>query len=463
MKESKTVRDRIRADLCVIGAGSAGLSLAAGAVQMGASVILIEQSRMGGECLNTGCVPSKALLAAAARGEGFTAAYEHMRGAIAAIEPHDSAERFRGLGAYVVHGKARFVAPRFLEVGDTSVTARRFCICTGSALVVPAIPGLDTVPYFTNETLFDSAPEPSHLLVLGGGPIGVEMSQAYRRLGAEVTLVEKSRLLGRDDPELVEVVRQRLIEEGVTIHEDSPVSAIAASGEGIVLTCGTGETERRLSGSHLLVAAGRRPNVDGLGLEEAGVALNDGVPLVDGRLRTTNKRIFALGDVVGPYRFTHMASHQARTVIANALFRLPARVCYDAVPWVTYTDPELAHVGLSEAEARAQGHELRVLRFSFHENDRAICERVTQGLVKVVVTRRGRVLGASIVGRHAGELILPWTLAVKNRIGVGKLAQVIVPYPTLSEASARAAGSFHTPALFGPRTRRLVRLLARLG
>ncbi len=463
MKESRTIRDRIRADLCVIGAGSAGLSLAAGAVQMGASVILIEQSRMGGECLNTGCVPSKALLAAAARGEGFAAAYAHMRGAIAAIEPHDSAERFRGLGAHVVLGKARFVAPRFLEVGDTSVTARRFAICTGSAPVVPAIPGLDAVPHFTNETLFDTAPEPSHLLVLGGGPIGVEMSQAYRRLGAEVTLVERSSLLGRDDPELVEIVRRQLIEEGVTIYEDSPVSAVEAGSDGVVLTCGTGEAERRLVGSHLLVAAGRRPNVSGLGLEEAGVALNDGVPLVDGRLRTTNKCIFALGDVVGPYRFTHMASHQARTVIANALFRLPARVRYDAVPWVTYTDPELAHVGLSEAQARAAGHEPRVLRFPFAENDRAICEGATRGLVKAVATRRGRVLGASIVGRHAGELILPWTLAVKNRIGVGKLAQAIVPYPTLSEASARAAGSFHTPALFGPRTRRLVRLLARLG
>ncbi len=463
MKGSGTIRDRIRADLCVIGAGSAGLSLAAGAVQMGASVILIEQSRMGGECLNTGCVPSKALLAAAARGEGFAAAYAHMRGAIAAIEPHDSAERFRGLGAHVVLGKARFVAPRFLEVGDTSVTARRFAICTGSAPVVPAIPGLDTVPYFTNESLFDSVPEPSRLLVLGGGPIGVEMSQAYRRLGAEVTLVERSSLLGRDDPELVEIVRRQLIEEGVTIHEDSPVSAVEAGSDGVVLTCGTGGSERRLAGSHLLVAVGRRPNVSGLGLEEAGVALNEGVPLVDGRLRTTNKRIFALGDVVGPYRFTHTASHQARTVIANALFRLPARVRYDAVPWVTYTDPELAHVGLSEAQARAAGHEPRVLRFPFAENDRAICEGATRGLIKAVTTRRGRVLGASIVGRHAGELILPWTLAVKNRIGVGKLAQVIVPYPTLSEASARAAGSFHTPALFGPRTRRLVRLLARLG
>ncbi len=463
MSGSGTIRDRIRADLCVIGAGSAGLSLAAGAVQMGASVILIEQSRMGGECLNTGCVPSKALLAAAARGEGFAAAYAHMRGAIAAIEPHDSAERFRGLGAHVALGKARFVAPRFLEVGDTSVTARRFAICTGSTPVVPAIPGLDTVPYFTNESLFDSAPEPSHLLVLGGGPIGVEMSQAYRRLGAEVTLVEKSRLLGRDDPELVEVVRRRLIEDGVTVHEDTPVSAVEAGAEGVVLTCGTGEAGRRIAGSHLLVAAGRRPNVDGLGLEEAGVALDEGVPLVDRRLRTTNRRIFALGDVVGPYRFTHMASHQARTVIANVLFRLPARVRYDAVPWVTYSDPELAHVGLSEEEARAAGHEPRVLRFPFAENDRAICEGATRGLVKVVATRRGRVLGASIVGRHAGELILPWTLAVKNRLGVGKLAQAIVPYPTLSEASARAAGSFHTPALFGPRTRRLVRLLARLG
>ena len=460
---SRTVTGKIRADLCVIGAGSGGLSIAAGAVQMGASVILIEQSRMGGECLNTGCVPSKALLAAAARGDDFAAAYDHMRQVIAAIEPHDSAERFRGLGAHVVFGKAQFVARRFLEVGDTSVTARRFIVATGSAPVIPSIPGLDSVPYFTNETLFDSAPEPSHLLVLGGGPVGVEMAQAYRRLGAEVTLVEGKRLLGRDDPELVAIVRAQLIEDGVTIHEETPVTAVEADGAGVALTCGSGDASVRLSGSHLLVAAGRRPKIEGLGLEDAGVALNDGVPLIDARLRTTNKRIFAIGDVVGPYRFTHTASYQARIVITNALFRLPARVRYDAVPWVTYTDPELAHVGLSEAEARAKGNEVRILRFPFEENDRAIAEGATRGLVKVVATRRGRVLGASIVGAHAGELILPWVLAVKYRLGVGKLAQAIVPYPTLSEASARAAGSFHAPMLFGPRTKRLVRMLARLG
>ena len=460
---SRTVTGKIRADLCVIGAGSGGLSIAAGAVQMGASVILIEQSRMGGECLNTGCVPSKALLAAAARGDDFAAAYDHMRQVIAAIEPHDSAERFRGLGAHVVFGKAQFVARRFLEVGDTSVTARRFIVATGSAPVIPSIPGLGSVPYFTNETLFDSAPEPRHLLVLGGGPVGVEMAQAYRRLGAEVTLVERKRLLGRDDPELVPIVRAQLIEDGVTIHEETPVTAVQADGAGVALTCGSGDASLRLSGSHLLVAAGRRPKIEGLGLEDAGVALNDGVPLIDARLRTTNKRIFAIGDVVGPYRFTHTASYQARIVITNALFRLPARVRYDAVPWVTYTDPELAHVGLSEAEARAKGNEVRILRFPFEENDRAIAEGATRGLVKVVATRRGRVLGASIVGAHAGELILPWVLAVKYRLGVGKLAQAIVPYPTLSEASARAAGSFHAPMLFGPRTKRLVRMLARLG
>ena len=460
---SRTVTGKIRADLCVIGAGSGGLSIAAGAVQMGASVILIEQSRMGGECLNTGCVPSKALLAAAARGDDFAAAYDHMRQVIAAIEPHDSAERFRGLGAHVVFGKAQFVAPRFLKVGDTSVTARRFIVATGSAPVIPSIPGLDSVSYFTNETLFDSAPQPRHLLVLGGGPVGVEMAQAYRRLGAEVTLVERKRLLGRDDPELVAIVRAQLIEDGVTIHEETPVTAVEADGAGVALTCRSGDASVRLSGSHLLVAAGRRPKIEGLGLEDAGVALNDGVPLIDARLRTTNKRIFAIGDVVGPYRFTHTASYQARIVITNALFRLPARVRYDAVPWVTYTDPELAHVGLSEAEARAKGNEVRILRFPFEENDRAIAEGATRGLVKVVATRRGRVLGASIVGAHAGELILPWVLAVKYRLGVGKLAQAIVPYPTLSEASARAAGSFHAPMLFGPRTKRLVRMLARLG
>ena len=458
-----TVADKIRADLCVIGAGAAGLSVTAGATRLGASVILIEQARMGGECLYTGCIPSKSLLIAAARGDGLAAAYDHVRRVIQTIEPQDSAERYRALGAYVLRGKARFVAPRFLEAGETSVTARRFVIATGSEPVVPAIPGLDSVPYLTNETLFDTAPEPDHLIVLGGGPVGVEMAQAYRRLGARVTVVEATRLLGRDDPELARVVRARLIEEGVEIIEAAAVSAVEAAGDGIALTCGAGAARRRLGGSHLLVAAGRRPNVADLGLETAGIDLRDGALVVDAGLRTTNRRIYAIGDVVGPHRFTHMANYQARMVLKNALFRLPARVRYDAVPWVTYTDPELAHVGLDEAAARAACRGLRVLRFPFSENDRAIAENATEGLVKVVTTPRGRVLGASIVGAHAGELILPWALAVRQRLKIGTLAQAIVPYPTLSEASARAAGSFYSPTLFGDRTRLLVRLLARLG
>lgn len=451
--------DKIRADLCVIGAGAAGLSIAAGARRLGASVILIEQARMGGECLNTGCVPSKSLLAAAARGDDFTAAYDHARRVVRAIEPRDSAERYRALGACVLRGKARFVAPRFLEVGDTSVTARRFVVATGSVSAIPSIPGLDSVPYFTNETLFDAAPEPAHLIVLGGGPVGVEMAQAYRRLGARVTVLEAARLLGRDDPELAAVVRARLVAEGVEIVEDARVSAVEATGGCVALACESG----RFHGSHLLVAAGRRPNVDGLGLESAGVGLRDGAPVVDGGLRTTNRRIYAIGDVVGPYRFTHMADHQARAVLMNALFRLPVRLRYDAVPWVTYTDPELAHVGLDEPAARAAGRKIRVLRVPFGDNDRALTEDAAEGLIKVVATPRGRVLGASIVGPHAGELILPWALAVRRRLALGALARAVVPYPTLSEVSTRAAGSFYATALFGARTRRLVRLLARLG
>ncbi len=455
--------DKIRADLCVIGAGAAGLSVAAGAARMGASTILIEQGRMGGECLNIGCVPSKALLSAATRGASFAEAYDHMRHAIAEIAPRDSAERFRGLGVHVLRGKARFVARRFLETGDTSVTARRFVLATGSKPFVPPLPGLDSVPYFTNETLFDSAPEPDRLIVLGGGPVGAEMAQAYRRLGAQVTLIQASRFLPRDDPELAAFVRDSLVNDGVEIVEGATATSAAATDSGVALTVRAGDEERRIEGSHLLIAAGRRPNVEGLGLEEADVALEDGAPLVDSRLRTTNRRIHALGDAVGPHRFTHMASYQARVVLANALFRLPARVGYRAVPWVTYTDPELAHVGLDEAAARAAGHSLRILRAPFGENDRAVCEGTATGLLKVVATRRGRVLGATLAGKHAGELLLPWILAVDRRLKIGALARTVVPYPTLSEATARAAGEFYTPALTAPRTRRLVRLLARLG
>jgi len=393
----------------------------------------------------------------------FERVHDHVREVIAGIEPHDSQERFEGLGVTVLRAHASFRGRGEVQAGDVRVRARRFVIATGSRPSVPPIPGLADVPYLTNETIFDNRTLPGHLLIIGGGPIGCELAQAHRRLGAEVTVVDIGPVLPKDDPELTHLVRERLLAEGVAIHDRVGVEAAAAAGNGVALTIEDAGRTRSIEGSHLLVAAGRTPRVDGLGLEAAGVAYGKGGIEVDRRLRTSNRRIFAIGDVVGGPQFTHVGSYHAGIVIRNALFRLPARVDYRALPWVTYTDPELAQVGMSEAGARESGEAIEVLRWAFEDNDRARTERRTEGLVKVVTGRRGRILGTSIVGAHAGELILPWVLAIRQKLRIGAMADLIVPYPTLGEVSKRAAGSYYAPKLFGPTTRWLVRQLARLG
>ena len=469
----------IDADIAIIGGGSGGLSVAAGAAQMGAKVVLVEKGKMGGDCLNTGCVPSKALLAAghaaqAVRDSGrfgvnghepdvdFAKVRDHVQGVIASIAPHDSVERFESLGVQVIQAAGRFTGPRTLEANGHTVRARRFVIATGSSPAAPPIEGLADVPYLTNETIFELNERPAHLIVLGGGPIGIEMAQAHRRLGARVTVVEAFSIMAKDDPEAVEVVRRRLIAEGLDLREGVRVTGVARENNGFAIVIenpnGTAET---IVGSHLLVAAGRRPNVEGLGLVAAEVAYSRKGIEVDARLRTSNKRIFAIGDVAGGYQFTHMAGYHAGIVIRNALFKLPAKVKYHAVPWVTYSDPELAHVGLDEGTARDRHGAVRAVTWPFADNDRARAERETEGFVKVVVDPKGRVLGATIVGRHAGELILPWVLAVEKGMKIGAVAGVIAPYPTLGEASKRVAGSYFTPKLFSAGTKRLVGILQR--
>jgi pyruvate/2-oxoglutarate dehydrogenase complex dihydrolipoamide dehydrogenase (E3) component len=473
--------ETIEADLCVIGGGSAGLALAAGAAQMGARTVLVEAAKMGGDCLNYGCVPSKAMIAAghaaqAIRSAGrfgvnghepdidFKGVHGHIRGVIGAIAPHDSVERFEGLGVRVLLERARFLSGEEIEAGGQRVKARRFAVATGSSAAVPPIPGLAEVPHHTNETIFDNQAAPAHLIVIGGGPIGAELAQAHRRLGVNVTVVDMGPILPKDDPELTAVVRAQMVADGVVLKERIKVERVEAAGNGVAVLIEAEDGARaRLEGSDLLVAAGRAANVEGLNLEAAGVVYDRRGIQVDARLRTSNKRIYALGDVAGAYQFTHVAGYHAGIVIQNALFRLPAKVDYRALPWVTYTDPELAHVGLTEAAAKEQGEQATALRWSFAENDRAQAERATEGRIKVVVGRRGRVLGATIVGQHAGELILPWVLAIREGIKIKAMASMIAPYPTLSEVSKRAAGSYFTPTLFSDRTRWLVRLLAKLG
>jgi pyruvate/2-oxoglutarate dehydrogenase complex dihydrolipoamide dehydrogenase (E3) component len=461
-------------DLCIIGAGSAGLAVAAGAAQMGAEIVLVERGLMGGDCLNFGCVPSKSLLAAARlahvarRGKAlgilsarpdadFAAAADGVQQVIAAIAPNDSVERFEGLGVRVLRSEARFTSPRTIRAGEIEIRPRRFVIATGSYPAVPAIPGIADIPYLTNETIFANRERPDHLIVIGGGPIGIEMAQAHCRLGARVTVLDVGPVLPRDDPELVTRLAGHLANEGIVLRPGVEIAGIEGDGGAIVARLGDGE---RIAGSHLLVAAGRRPSIEALDLPVAGIEATAKGITVDARLRTTNRRAFAIGDVAGGPQFTHIALYHAGIVIRNALFRLPAKADYRALPWVTYTDPELAQVGLTQADA---GEDARVLRWPFSENDRAQTERDTEGLVKIVLGRNGRILGASILGAGAGDLILPWALAIAQKLKIGALANLIVPYPTRGEASKRAAGCYYTPTLFSPRTRRLVRFLARFG
>ena len=470
----------LRPDLCVIGAGSGGLSVAAGAVQMGADVVLIEGAEMGGDCLNFGCVPSKSLIAAANAAHAhrasapfgvaadepavdYAAAMHHVHRVIAGIAPHDSQQRFERLGVTVIRDWARFTDARAVVAGDHRVEARRFVIATGSSPAVPPIRGLDETFFLTNETLWNNRVLPSRLLVIGGGPIGLEMAQAHRRLGAEVVVLEAATALARDDPDTAAIAIARLRAEGVEIREGARiVGARDREGGGAVLTFEGGET---LEGSHLLVATGRRPNIEALELDAGGIAHDAKGVSVDRGLRSvSNRRVYAVGDVAGGLQFTHVAGYHAGLVIRSALFRLPVRNDPDILPWVTYTDPELAQAGLTEAEARTRHSHVEVTHFPFAENDRARAELRTEGLLKAVIGRRGRILGASIVGAHAGELVQPWALALSARLKIGAMAGHIAAYPTLGEVSKRAAGAYFAPRLFDSRTvRAIVRLLARLG
>jgi len=439
--------------------------------------VLVERAAMGGDCLNFGCVPSKSLLAAARIADlwrhgtalgiayarphiDFAAVADSVQRVIAEIAPNDSVERFEGFGVRVLRAEARFTSPRTVRAGDVEIRPRRFVIATGSQPAIPPIRGLDEVRYLTNESIFANRQLPEHLIVIGGGPIGIEMAQAHRRLGARVTVLDVGPLLPRDDPELSAVLAERLWSEGIVGRPGVEIAEVERAGQVIRVRLESGE---QISGSHLLIAAGRRPTVEALDLAAAGIASTAKGITVDARLRTTNRRVFAIGDVAGGPQFTHVALYHAGIVIRNALFRIPAKVDYRALPWVTYTDPELAQVGLTEAEARAIERASRVLRWRFVENDRAQTERETEGMVKVVTRANGRILGTSILGAGAGDLILPWALAISQKLKIGALANLIVPYPTRGEASKRAAGSYYTPTLFSARTRRLVRLLARLG
>jgi pyruvate/2-oxoglutarate dehydrogenase complex dihydrolipoamide dehydrogenase (E3) component len=479
--EESPANSELRVDLCVIGGGSGGLSVAAAAAQLGVSVALIEKHKMGGDCLNYGCVPSKALIAAGRRAQTMRssapfgiapvrpsidhgAVHNHVHEVIAAIAPNDSVERFVGLGATVIQATGHFASRDTVRAGDHRIKARRFVIATGSSPAIPPIPGLDRVPYFTNETIFDNREKLDHLIIIGGGPMGLELGQAFLRLGSRVTVLEAQRALDKDDPELTEVVLKHLRVEGLDIREGATVERVAGGTRLIdVHVADAGGGKAVVQGSHLLLATGRAPNVASLNLEAAAIKYDARGIRVNGALQTSNRRVFAIGDVTGAPPFTHVANYHAGIVIRRAVFRLGATVDNAIVPWVTFTDPELAHVGLTEAMARKQHGKVRVYRWPYHENDRAQAERATEGFVKVVTDGKGKIRGASIVGQQAGELIQMWSLAVSQGLNIKAMTQWISPYPTLSEINKRAAFGYYATAAAAPLVRRVIGWLTRLG
>jgi pyruvate/2-oxoglutarate dehydrogenase complex dihydrolipoamide dehydrogenase (E3) component len=450
----------MKPDICIIGAGSGGLSVAAAARAFGASVVLIEKHKMGGDCLNYGCVPSKALIACAKQAQtmreatpfgiqpvepiiDFKSVMKHIKSVIGEIAPHDSVERFTKMGAHVIEAEAKFIDKDTVIAGDTIIKARRYVIATGSKPFIPPISGLDTVDYLTNETLFEQNSLSQHLIIIGGGPIGVEMAQAHKRLGSHVSVIQSSRILNQDDREMTAIILQSLISEGIDLYEETTVIRVEKKDNVISVYVRTPTGDSCIEGDRLLIAAGRVANTQGLGLDKAGIDdTKKGITINKG-LRTSNHKVYAIGDVAGSLQFTHMAGYQAGLVIRSILFRLPIRENKTLIPHVTFSQPELAHIGLQEKDFVHKKHEIRVLRWSFSDNDRARCENKTQGMIKIIASSKGRILGVSIVGQGAGEMINLWSLALSKRLNVRDIASFVAPYPTMSEISKRAAISFY--------------------
>jgi pyruvate/2-oxoglutarate dehydrogenase complex dihydrolipoamide dehydrogenase (E3) component len=472
-------------DLGILGGGAAGLTAAAGAAQFGAKAIIVEKYKeLGGDCLHFGCVPSKTLIRTAGvwqlarRAKDFGlpgltlspvdlgAVMGRVQSVISKIQKHDSTERFCGLGAEVRFGQPTFVDDHVVKVDGVSLSANAWIISTGSSPALPPVEGLADVPYWTNETVFSQSTLPSRLLVLGGGPIGLEMAQAFQRLGSQVTVVEfMEQILGPEDDDIAVILRGRLEEEGMKILTGTKAVKAKSSGSTIHLTVAPVSDEGEmtvLEANALIVATGRKPSVEDLGLDAAGVEFNPrGIP-TDARMRTNNRHIYACGDVNGQFPFTHVAGYEAGIALSNVILRLPRKADYTKVAWCTYTDPEIASIGLNEKRAKKDNVEYRLFEEQFSENDRALAEGEELGKIKVLLSNKGKILGCQIIGPHAGELIHEWVAAVWGGVKLSTLAGAIHVYPTLSEISKRAAGSYFAEKLFSERTKSLLRLLFRL-
>lgn len=460
-------------DLIVIGAGSAGLTAAGGTALFGLKVALIERAEMGGECLNTGCVPSKALITAAARASEartrlrfgvtldppeveWTGVRGHVEHAIATIAPHDSQETFEEMGVEVIRGEAKFLDGKTLQVGSKRLSAPRIVIATGSRPMLPPIEGLEQVPFLTNENLFKLDLLPEHLVIVGNGAIGIEMAQSFRRLGSMVTVIAPGRALGRDDEEAALLVTHALAAEGVHFAQGRAAKVVESDAGLTVL----GDGFAAVTGSHLLIATGRTANVADLDLAAAGVDVGkDGIE-VDARRRTSNKRIYAIGDCRSGPRFTHAAGYEGSLVALEVALGLPSKADWSALPHATYCDPELAQIGMTEQAAREKHDDITIEKLGFDHNDRAISEGDTRGFIKLV--RRGRkVLGVTIVGAHAGDLLLPWAQIITGKASTFSLGSAIISYPTRSEISKAAAFAAWEPVVFGTWPKRWAKAVAK--
>ncbi|HKS84493.1 MAG TPA: FAD-dependent oxidoreductase [Pseudolabrys sp.] len=462
-------------DICVIGGGAGGLSVAAAAAAFGVPTVLIEREKLGGDCLHTGCIPSKALLAAARRAEtmrsagpfgvdgpgaavNFGKVHERVHAVLASVARADSAERFSGLGVRVIRDHARFKDRSTVLAGDVEVSARRFVIATGSLPAIPQIPGLDSGPFLTTQNIFDLKQRPEHLLVIGAGSSGLELAQAFRRLGSSVTVLEKATPLDQEDPECVAVVIDRLEREGVVIRTGVTITAITHAGGTVTAATAAAGAEQTITGSHLLITTGRKPAIDGLDLDAAGIRSDASGIRVNKKLKTSNRRVYAIGDcAAGQPGLSHAAAYHAGLVIRNALFRLPVRVDVDRIPRVIFTDPELAHVGLTEEQSRIRRIKIRIARWPYNDNDRAQTDGETCGHIKVITNDKGKIIGATIVGAQAGELISTWCLALARGLNIRAFAELILPYPTLSELGKRAAIDYLIPGLTTGWVRRIIK------